>query len=94
MTVHVHDAGRDGFDRTKRPRRQANGDEHKSQNAGEKDFRPANGEPPFCFPSFHAVKLQQNDRVASIEKIARRIEKRNGWIVTLRKVGIDFIVPA
>jgi hypothetical protein len=58
--VHVHNAGGDGFNRAKWPRRQANPDEDDGKDAHENNFPAARGGRRFWFHSFHATRLWQN----------------------------------
>jgi hypothetical protein len=58
VTVHVHDAGRDGFNRTKKLRWQASPDEDAdSKNAQENNFPAARGGWRFWLHGFHAIML-------------------------------------
>jgi len=55
VTVHVHDAGGDGFNRTKKLRRQAGPDDsNDSEDAHENNFQAARGGRRFWF---HATML-------------------------------------
>jgi hypothetical protein len=67
--VHVHDAGRDGFNGAKRPRRQANADENAGKDAHENNFTAARSGWRFWFHSFHAAMLWQMHHRAESKKL-------------------------
>jgi hypothetical protein len=81
--VHVHDPGGDGFNRTKKLRRQANPDDDgDGKNAHENNFPAARGGRIFWSHSFHATRLWQNHHGHESKKLRGPLKKRITKTVT------------